>query len=495
VKPDNKQTPGSPNRQAVITSLRWTASSVVVARVLSLASVVVVARELGPAVFGMLAIVYLANEILGLLAEAGISSAVIQAPELTRQQRATVYSFEWMLGIVAVLAMFGLSPMIARAAGYPELAPLLAIAACSILVESSARHIAAMLQRAMQFNRIALAGMARDFTRSIGAIALVFFFGIWGVVIAHLAGSVIWAAIIMIFGVRDKLFPGFALSFGETRPLLAFGAYRAGTVVLNRIGKRVDQVVVAAALTPAMLGIYRLTTQLTSSTLNVITTITGRVSFSVFSRQQHDRGVALSSFLLLTAVLSTISAPVTAALVLLAEPVVALLFGPSWQGLDPLVGLLALFYFLRIFESSAIPLVNGVGKAKQLMRWSAVTSVFYISTVALASLAKSVLVIAATMVSVQAFAVLVFYFVILKPTFGPFGRRYLLSFVPAILCAILAAPALLLAYAPISLSPIFQLSVACAAYIALYGVLSYGLNREPLQKLLDAVLPMIKKRL
>ena len=495
MNPDAEQIPTSPNRQAVSASLRWTALSVMVARVLGLVSVIVIARELGPATFGMLAVVLLVSEILGLFAEAGISSAVIQAPELTRRQRATVYSFEWMLGIAAVLVMLGLSPVIARTAGHPELAPLLAIAACSILVESSARHIAAMLQRAMQFNRLALAEMARGFTRSIGAIALVFFFGIWGVVIAHLAGSIIWVAVLTIYGVRDKLFPGFALAFGETRPLLVFGAYRAGTVVLNRLGQRVDQAVVAAVLTPAALGIYRLATQFTGSTMSVLQAVTSRVSFSVFSRQQHDRGLALSSFLRLTAVLCIISAPVTAGMVLLAEPVVALLFGPSWQGSGPLVGLLALFYFLRMFEGSAIPLVNGVGMAKQLMRWSAATSVFYISLVALAALAQSVLVIAATMVVVQAAAICAFYFVILKPTFGSFGRRYLLSIFPAISCAILAAPALLLAYAPISLSPIFQLSAACVAYSALYSLLCYALNREPLQTLLDAVLPTIKKRL
>jgi O-antigen/teichoic acid export membrane protein len=492
---DTEQRPTSPNRKVVFASMRWTALSVVVARILALVSMIVVARELGPALFGLLAIVLLVSEILGLFAEAGISSALVQAPELTRRQRATVYTVEWMLGILAVLVMLGLSPVIAQATGYWELAQLLPVAAASILIESSARHIAAMLQRAMQFNRLVLAEMARDFTRSIGAIVLVFVFGIWGIVIAHLAGSVVWVAVLSIYGVRDKLFPGFALSFGESRPLLVFGAYRAGIVGLNRIGKRVDQAVVAVALTPATLGVYRLATQLTGSTLSVMQAITGRVSFSVFSRQQHDRAVALSSFLRLTAVICVISAPLTSAMVLLAEPVIAVLFGPSWQGAGPLVALLALFYFLRMFEGSAIPLVNGVGKAKQLMRWSAATSVFYISLVAFASLAKSALIIAATMVSVQAFAILVFYFLILKPTFGSFGWRYLMSIVPAVSCAILAAPALLLAHGPLSLQPIVQLSVACAAYGALYGVLSFGLNREPLKNLIDAVLPMIKKRL
>lgn len=469
--------------------------SVVVARILALLSVIVVARELGPTLVGLLAIVMLVTEIVGLFSEAGVSSALVQALELSRRQRATVYSVEWMLGIAAVLVMLVLSPVIARTVGHPELAPLLSIAACSILVESSARHIAAMLQRAMQFNRLALAGMARDCTRSIGAIALVFFFGIWGVVIAHLAGSIIWVAVLTIYGVRDKLFPGFAFAFGETRPLLVFGAYRAGTVVLNRLGQRVDQAVVAGVLTPAALGIYRVATQLTSSTLNVIQAIIGRVSFSAFARQQHVREVALSSFLEMTAVMCIIAAPLTVAMVLLAEPVVAIMFGPAWEGSGPLVGILALFYFLRMFEGSAIPLVSGVGKAKQLMWWSATTSVFYVLLVALASLAKSGLVIAATMASIQALAVLVFYFIILRPTFGYFGRRYLRSIVPAISCATLAAPALLFVYAPISLSPIFQLSVACLAYAALYGVLSCMWNREPVQNFLDVVFPMIKKRL
>lgn len=495
MNPDTKQIPGSPKREAVVASMRWTALSVMVARILALVSVIVVARELGPALFGLLAIVLLVSEILGLFAEAGISSALVQAPELTRRQRATVYTVEWMLGILAVLVMLGLSPVIAQATGYWELAQLLPVAAASILIESSARHIGAMLQRAMQFNRLAIAEMARDLTRSIGAIVLVFVFGIWGVVIAHVAGAMVWVAVLSVYGVRDKLFPGFALYFGEARPLLVFGAYRAGTVSLNRIGQRVDQAVVAAALTPATLGIYRLATQLTGSTLSVIQAITARVSFSVFSRQQHDRGVALSSFLRLTSVLCVISAPVTAAMVLVAEPVIAVLFGPSWQGSSPLIGFLALFYFLRMFEGSAIPLVNGVGKAKQLMRWSAATAVVYISSVAVAALAKSVLVIAATMVALQAAAVLAFYFVILKPTFGSFGRRYLMSIVPAISCALLAAPALLLAYAPFPLQPTLKLSVACVAYGALYGILSYRLNHKPFKDLLDAVLPMIKKRL
>lgn len=481
-------------RQAVISSVRWTALAALASRLLAFLSILVVAKELGPAAFGLLAIVLLSTEIIGLFAEAGFSSAIIQASELTQRQRATIYSLEWMFGAAAVIVMAGLAPIIAIALDISDLTPLLVVAACSILIESGTRQIAAMLQRKMQFNRLVSAELARDFTRAILAMVLVFYFGVWGVVIAHIAGSIIFVLILSTYGMRDNLFPGFALAIREAQPLLAFGAYRAGTVILNRIGQRADQAVVAATLSPNVLGMYRMATQLTGSTLIMLQSITSRVSFSVYSRQQYDPDLALSSFLRLIAAQSFVAAPVAASLVVLADPIVKLILGPDWSSASTLIGFLALFFFFRMFEGAAVPLVNGVGKSKRLMIWSVGSSSTYVVALVVVATNQSAEQIAATMLGVQMMALVLFYLIMLRPIFGPFAWRYIRAVGPSILCASVAAPALFLVHVPVSVPLILSLSLTLVAYAGIYGLMSSRLNRQPFSLLLEAVLPVIRRR-
>lgn len=479
----------------MVSAARWSIVAGILARVLALVSAIVVARELGPQAFGLLAVVLLTTEILSLFAEAGISSAVVQAQEITRRQRATLYSMEILLGLTAVGLMLVIAPVIASAFIRPELIWLMTVAALSILIESSARHISAMLQRRMEFGPIYASEIARDATRALGAIVLVLAgFGLWSVVIAHVAGSVVLSLMLACHGVRNGLFPGLGLALRESRALLVFGLYRAGTVSLNRIGQRADQIVIAAFLTPEVLGLYRLATQLSASPLIALQAITSRISFSVFSRQQTDRATALRSYLILIAVQASIALPVSFFLATAAEPIVAVLFGTSWAGAEILISLLVVFYFVRLQEGSAIPLINGLGKPKWLFAWSLITSVVYLTVTVVVVQFDSAIAVAMTMALLQSVLVIQFYLWLLKPLVGPFARDFAAAVAPAFFAALVATlpPVVLVAFGVIG-ETILGLCTFLAIQTILYIAASLAWNRKPVKVILDTVSPFLSR--
>lgn len=486
-------TPGTTKiaKSRVLSAARLSGLAAVLGRLFALLSTIVVARQLGPQAVGVLAIVFLVTELLGLFAEAGISSAIVQAREISLQQRATLYAMELLLGLAAALVMLAIAPLIASAAGIPDLVLLISVASLSILIESTGRHISAMLQRELDFGPVYMADLARDFTRAFGSIGLVISgYGIWSVVIAHIAGSVALSALLSLCGLRRRLFPGLTLALGKSRSLLAFGIYRAATVGLNRIGQRADQMVVAAFLPTEVLGLYRMATQLAASPLIALQSISARISFSIFSRQQTEPKVALRSFLILVATQSFVALPLSLFLATAGERISVLILGSSWEGTGILITILIVFYLVRMQEGSALPLVNGLGKPKWALGWSLFASTSYILVTLIAAQAGSAIIVALTMAALQIALIIIFYALVLRPLVGDFTKDYFSAIAPACasgLLATLSASGLFVSEV-IPDTPLGLLAFL-AIQMSIYVVLSLKWNREPFEMMLDALWP------
>ncbi|MBX3497330.1 MAG: oligosaccharide flippase family protein [Parvibaculum sp.] len=465
-------------------------------RVLALLSFVIVAREIGPDQLGLLAVVLLVVEFLALLSEAGISSAIVQARALTLGQRALLYTLEWVLAITVLILAQILAVFLAKYFGAPELYALVTIASMTILIETVGRNIGAMLQRTMRFRVLTSAELSRNFVRAIGAIALVTLgYGIWSVVVAHVLGSIVIAMILVGIGLRDGLFPGLSFDLSKSRALIVFGAYRLGTVFLNRVGQRVDQAIVATTLETASLGAYRLASQFTGSILTNLQAVTARVTFSMFSRQQDDFVQVRQSYLRLVSIQAFVAMPIVAVLLVASGELVDIVFGDKWQGVHGLISLLALFSLFRMHEGGGIPLVNALGWSRYLFYWSMGTAACFAVTIALAATTRNVEVIAMAMLAVQICLAFLFYFVLQKPLIGPFGMEYFAAIIPAVFCSAFAvAPAIVIKWiaAPAAIGIPFFVALLSAA--PLYILLSYKFNSESFILAVNVVVPRVRRK-
>src|SRR5690606_25079900 len=169
-------------------------------RLSGLLTVVILARLLAPADFGLVAIALSIIPFLTLLSDLGFSTYLVQARDPTPEHYSTAF---WYSCVAGTVLAFGLGLL-----GYPlqmfldvkDVVPILWALAPVVLFAALGSVPNAMLRRRMRFDLIAGQAMLSGVIGQIVAITLALSgFGVWALVaqtlVAQLAGTVmIWIA-------------------------------------------------------------------------------------------------------------------------------------------------------------------------------------------------------------------------------------------------------------------------------------------------------------
>lgn len=421
-------------RRTVSGAVRASGIATVAVRLVGLAALLVVAGEIGPRALGVVAAAMVVVEILAVFAEGGLVTALVQADAVDRRQRATLYLLDWVLGAAAFAAATALAAPLAALLAMPELRWAVPVAALSILLLAPARHVGAMLQREMDFAAYARPLVAQELVRAGLSVGLVLAgWGVAGVVAGHVAGAAALSAIRLGQGRRRHLLPGFALAFGATRPILAFGAWRAATVLVRSLGQRADQIVVGAAIGAVPLGHYRVAQQFTSGVLVNVQALTAQVTFAHVARVQSDPATVRAAYLGMTAATALVAVPVTVALALAGPGLAGGLLGPEWDAAGALMPPLAIAALARMHESGAMPVLNGLGHARALFAWRLAASAVLLATMVLSAREGDAMRLAVALAVAQTALSVAFYWTVQRPAMGAVGAAYLRALRPAAL--------------------------------------------------------------
>jgi Domain of unknown function (DUF2172)/Domain of unknown function (DUF4910)/Polysaccharide biosynthesis protein len=103
------------------------------------------------------------------------------------------------------------------------------------------------------------------------------------------------------------------------------------------VWSQTDKVIVGRGVGSGGLGIYTMGHRIISTPLWAISSVIDQVTFPAFSRRQDDNGALRSGFTRSAAVIALIAFPLMAGAAAVATPMVAVVFGPKWTGLAPVI--------------------------------------------------------------------------------------------------------------------------------------------------------------
>ena len=472
-------------------SVRWLAAEAAFTKMMGLLSAIFVARILGPAAMGILALVALTLAAGRLLSEFGLSQAIIYHRTSNRKQLATLYTYSWLLGIVGYAVTVLASPALAHWFQEPELGHLIPVAGITLLLAPLTQQVNALLERDLRFQPLAVRRMLASAVTLLVAVAGVHMgFGLWAPVAAGLCGAVLNQAFLYVIGRREKLFPGFALRIRGTGRLLAFGAYRSGANALNFVNSRVDRIVVAGALGTASLGLYSMASSWTLETMQQLNSIATRVAFPAIARIQTDLPQVRAQYLRLVNRVTTVNSAFLFGLASIADPLVDWVLGPEWEAMVVPLQLFCAYVLVRSLGNVNGPLVMGLGKANWAFYWNlAATGIIPLTIIGASFFGKIEAVILALLVVQIAFAIVAYrywVFRLLGPCLAAYTRAIGAPWTSGILMAIIVQ---------VSLHNLKELSSAAQlAAVVPIGTLSYILltillNRDAARDLL-ALLPL-----
>lgn len=346
---------------------------------IQLMSVVTLARLLTPQDYGLVAMVTALIGVADTFRDFGLSSAAIQAPELSRGQQHNLFWLNTGLGTALTLVAMAASPLIAAFYGRTELIPITLALAGTFLINGMATQYRADLYRRMLFRRLGLADTLGPLLGLIAAIlAALGGVGFWALVIQQLVAT---STTLIVMAIGARWLPHWWHRTESVRGFLSFGWRLAGSQLVTYLGNNIDTMMLGLRVGPTDLGVYNRSYQLITAPLAQIRGPLSTVAIPVLSRVQDDeprfqRFVAQGQMVLGYSLVVGLAAVAGC-----TGPLVAVLLGPQWTAAVDILRLLAIAAALQLLAFVGYWVYVSKGLVGDLLHFSFVSTGIRVSFV------------------------------------------------------------------------------------------------------------------
>lgn len=362
----------------------------IIAKVTDFATILVMLRLLTKEQVGTASLVVAFGTVIEALDGLGTSTALVQAPSISRPQLDSLF---WIIlaGALVVAAVTLLAaPWMASLYGVAGMAAyFLAVAIKQPLVAAAVIPLAIM-NRELQYERIAVVNVASTFATALTRLGLaVAGAGAWAIVIAY-AASGLYTLVGVSFGRPFR--PRFRVSLAEISPLLRFGLRATVSAVCEQMINNVHYLLVGWFYGAARLAEYRVAFDLAMEPANAAGLLVNRTALPVFAKVSAVRERLAESLAWSLRRLLAVVTPIAAVIVLASDPITALIHdeqGRSYAAASLPLKLLAGAAVLRVVMQLAYPLLFGSGRPHMAVRLSATTLILLSSGMLLVGLTVS----------------------------------------------------------------------------------------------------------
>ncbi|BAL23287.1 lipopolysaccharide biosynthesis protein [Azoarcus sp. KH32C] len=306
---------------------------------LQFGGIVVLARLLSPADYGLLAMVTAIVGIGEVLRDFGLSSAAVQARSVSPQQRSNLFWINGAIGLLLALVVFAAAPAIASFYAQPLLQPIAEALALSFLLNGLATQYRAQLNRDMRFGRLAAAevggqalGLAAGVTLALRG------HGHWALVAQQLGQA---AATLLLLVATTGWRPGLPRRGAGMGAFLRYGGNLMSTQLVAYASRNIDALIIGQRFGADLLGLYNRAYQLLMLPLNQINAPATTIALPVLSRLAEDRERYARFLLHGQSVMLHLVVAVFAFACAQAEPLIVLVLGSHWAPAVPIFQILA----------------------------------------------------------------------------------------------------------------------------------------------------------
>ncbi len=324
-----------------------------------LVRLLILARLLAPADFGLLAIAITGVGILLRITDFGMIPALVQRTEVNNQH----YDAAWTVGILRAVTIAGMvfltAPFIAEIFGEPKAINIIRALAILPLLEAAASIKIAELTRTLCFRTLGIAKLTEALTNTIISIFLASSLGVWALVAGAMTGSF---AYIIISYVLAPHRPRLSFDRDAAWSLIRYGQWIFVTGLITVSGGAILRVVISRQLGVAELGLYFLAAKLAFLPNEMAGEVVGNVAFPLYANLQSNIRQTAKAFRAVFTGMLLILIPVFALIITLAPSLVDNVLGVRWEGTVPLIRLLAIAGIIGLIGDAVVPVLKGLGQ-------------------------------------------------------------------------------------------------------------------------------------
>ncbi|MDT7614112.1 MAG: hypothetical protein QOF00_1559 [Pseudonocardiales bacterium] len=297
----------------------------------NIAYTVTISRLLDPAAFGIMALAQVVWLFVHVLARMGLASALVQKPELSRDDVRAASSAGFAVGVVCLAMVWVLAPVFSDVFRLPALTPVLRALGVSFLFEGLAMVGIGLLRRQLRFRELSIITAATyAFGYLVVATGLALLgAGVWSLVIGALVSSssqAIWQYVLLRHPVRP------VLRWKPYREICGYGMRLSGAHLLDYVGGSLDTFVVGRFAGTAVVGQYSRGYYLAFQPFHYyLAQALTAVLFPHLSRIQQDRVRLRRAFLSVLMLGGLVVFPLCVGVAVAAPELVWVVLGPQWD--------------------------------------------------------------------------------------------------------------------------------------------------------------------
>lgn len=322
---------GSAIAHKTLINVIWSYTSFVATKVLNLVTLIILARLLNPSEFGLMAICVAVMAYFEIVAKFGLGAALISNNDEPEEMANAIFLFAMLSSAAMTALVWATAPFFARWFETPALVAPLRVIALTVVIDALSVVPTSLLQKNLRFKSKLVPDVARSLVKGITGIAMALAgYGVWALVLAHLAGTVV--SVIATFWCYPWR-PGAPPQWRHIRDALRFGSHLLLAELINAMQRNLDALLVGKLLGASALGVYSLAFRLPDLVIRSFNQVTGTVLHPVLSQINKDMAGLRVYYTASLRYVALFTFPAGVIIALCADPLVRVLYTPAWYGM------------------------------------------------------------------------------------------------------------------------------------------------------------------
>ena len=367
---ENLINPGETLSQKVVKGGFWVFFLRIVNRGFSLIKLIILARILAPADFGLIGIALLTMSTLETFSQTGFQAALIQKKEDIKPYLDSAWTVLILRGFILFIILYFIAPYAAIFFNAPEAKLIIRAIGFLVLFQAFTNIGVTYFKKELEFNKefiYQLSGTLADFIVAVSAVLILK--NVWALVFGLLAGNVVGCLVsYLIHPYRPRL----SSDLGKAKELFGFGKWIMGSNILVFLITQGDDIFVGKILGKIALGFYQLAYRISNMPATEITHGISQVTFPAYSKLQDNIPKLREAYLKVLQLTTFLSFPVAGLIFVLAPDFTKIFLGEKWMPMVPAMQLLVFAGLVRSIQSTTGVVFHAIGKPKIDTRWNIV---------------------------------------------------------------------------------------------------------------------------
>lgn len=330
--------------KGIISGISWSAFERFSVQGIQFVVFVLMARILVPTDYGLVSMLAFFIVIAQLIAEGGLSQAIIRKLDRTEEDCSTAFWVNLAIGIGLYLILFIAAPLVSWFYEEAALTNLLRVLALCIVIQSTLVVHRAILTSRLDFKTQAKSTLVGALMSGlVGLIMAYNGFGAWALVGLQLTNQVATAATLWIVTDWRPKWQFFSCAF---RDLFGLGSKLLACNVLDSLFQSLYTLTIGNVFSAYALGCYSNARQLGSITSENLSRVVQRATYPMFCNFQNDIERLRNGVRAYLRLATFFIAPLMLGLAAIAEPLTLALIGPQWLYTARLLRILCFSFLL-----------------------------------------------------------------------------------------------------------------------------------------------------